>query len=254
MNFQQNDNFFKNSGKKNRPQTYLLPLEKTLATISVINLASSPASQRAPPGFFSLRRARSLRWERPAMLEYEIHPAIGIARVGSSRLATDEGYFIGPEPGVSPPANYRDTTGNLKRQAARFRIFACERDETRKLLRASEISLDSVRSITWTVHLANRKGTARRQYQSGPGFRNGPTQDDLADRELIIDPGPRTVRAPGDRGVFLSHGCHVRTPRGRDRTPIRRWHSTFPSQEAVRLSGELRQKKWPPHVLRFLAI
>ena len=54
--------------------------------------------------------------------EYEIHPAIGIARVGSSRLTTDEGFFLGPEPGVSPPANYRDCEGNLKRQAAGFGI------------------------------------------------------------------------------------------------------------------------------------
>ena len=37
------------------------------------------------------------------MMEYEIHPAIGIARVGSSRLGSDEGFFIGPEPGGSPP-------------------------------------------------------------------------------------------------------------------------------------------------------
>ena len=136
------------------------------------------------------------------MTEYEIHPAIGIARVGSSRLSSDEGFFIGPEPGGSPPAQYRDSAGDLKRQAARFRIFACERDDQRRLLRATEVTLESVRSITWTVHLVNRKGTARRQYQSGPGFRNHWTQDDTIDRELIIDPGPRTVSTPGERGVF----------------------------------------------------
>jgi hypothetical protein len=136
------------------------------------------------------------------MTECEIHPAIGIARVGSSRLTSDEGFFIGPEPGSAPPAHYRDSAGDLKRQAARFRVFACRRDENRKLLEAAELTLDAVRAITWTVHLVNRKGTARRQYQSGPGFRNGPTQDEVADRELVIDPGPRTVRTPGDRGVF----------------------------------------------------
>jgi hypothetical protein len=136
------------------------------------------------------------------MLEYEIHPALGIARVGSSRLDSEEGYFIGPEPDGSPPANYRAPTGDLKRQAARFRVFACRRDEERKLLEATELTLDAVRSITWTVHLVNRKGTARRRYQSGPGFRNGPTQDDVVDRDLIIDPGPRTVSTPGDHRVF----------------------------------------------------
>jgi L-Lysine epsilon oxidase N-terminal/L-lysine epsilon oxidase C-terminal domain len=137
-----------------------------------------------------------------AMTEYEIHPAIGIACVGSSLLTSDEGFFPGPEPGGSPPANYRDCAGNLKRQAARFRVFACRRDENRKLMEAAELTLNAAHSITWTVHLVNRKGTARRQYQSGPGFRNGPTQDEVGDRELVIDPGPRTVRTPGDRGVF----------------------------------------------------
>ena len=136
------------------------------------------------------------------MLEYEIHPAIGIARVGSSRLSSDEGFFIGPEPGGSPPANYRDSAGNLKRQAVRFRVFACRRDEKQRLLEAAELTLNATRSITWTVHLVNRKGTARRQYQSGPGFRNGPTQDDVADCDLIIDPGPRTVSLPGERRKF----------------------------------------------------
>jgi hypothetical protein len=136
------------------------------------------------------------------MTEYEIHPAIGIARVGSSRLITDEGYFIGPEPSGLPPANYRDPAGDLKRQAARFRIFACRRDEKRRLLEAAELTLDAVRSITWTVHLANRKGVARRQYRTKHGFRNGATGRDDQDRTLIIDPGPRSVRAPGDRQVF----------------------------------------------------
>ena len=135
-------------------------------------------------------------------MEYEIHPAIGIARVGSSRLKSDEGFFISPEPGVSPPASYRDSAGNLKRQAAQFRVFACRRDERRKLLDAAELMLDMVRSITWTVQLVNRKGTARRQCHSGPGFRNHATSSDSADRELIIDPGPRTVSKPGETGVF----------------------------------------------------
>jgi hypothetical protein len=49
------------------------------------------------------------------MTEHEIHAAIGIARVGSSQISSDDGFFIGPEPDGSPPANYRDRTGDLKR-------------------------------------------------------------------------------------------------------------------------------------------
>ena len=57
------------------------------------------------------------------MVEYEIHPAIGMARVGSSLLSSEDGFFLGPEPGVPHPANYRDSAGNLRRQAARFRVL-----------------------------------------------------------------------------------------------------------------------------------
>jgi hypothetical protein len=133
---------------------------------------------------------------------YEIHPAIGIARVGSSRSTTDDGFFLGPEPGVSPPAKYRDSAGDLKRQAARFRIFECERDDQKKLLKATELTLDLVDKMTWTVHLVNRKGTARRQYGSGPGFRNHFKSDPVADRDFIIDPGARSVSEPGIRELF----------------------------------------------------
>lgn len=133
---------------------------------------------------------------------YEIHPAIGIARLGSSPIASEEGYFIGPEPGGAPPARYRDSAGFLKRQAARFRLFACRRGDRGELLDAENVTLDAVRRITWTVHLANRKGVARRQYGTGPGFRNRATGDDAADQALIIDPGPRSVGTPGERQVF----------------------------------------------------
>jgi L-Lysine epsilon oxidase N-terminal len=79
------------------------------------------------------------------MITCEIHPAIGIARVGSSHADSDEGFFIGPEPGSSPPPSYRDSAGNLKRQAARFRIFACQRDDNGRLLEANRPALLSLR-------------------------------------------------------------------------------------------------------------
>ncbi len=61
-----------------------------------------------------------------------IHPAIGIARVGNSKEF--DGYFIGPEvpdqPALDwkpdepfPLGKYKDYSGALKRQVARFRIF-----------------------------------------------------------------------------------------------------------------------------------
>lgn len=83
-----------------------------------------------------------------------IFPPIGIARVGN-----DAGFFLGPEiPGVvsAPPGGFRDvTTKRLKRQGARFRLYAY--DETDHLL--GEITAADAQ-ITWKVHLANTKASA----------------------------------------------------------------------------------------------
>ena len=79
-----------------------------------------------------------------------IHPGIGVARVGNS--ATD--YFIGPEvPGpVGPPdGGYKDASGAIKRQVARFRIYG--------LNAAGEVVQEITAAdaeITWHVHVANR--------------------------------------------------------------------------------------------------
>lgn len=80
-----------------------------------------------------------------------IHPAIGIARLGNS--ATD--YFIGPEvaePLPHPPGFYRDGSGALKREAARFRLYGYNANG--EVVR--ELTADDA-EITWSVHLANRK-------------------------------------------------------------------------------------------------
>lgn len=124
----------------------------------------------------------------------KIFPPIGIARVGDS---PDE-FFIGPEaPGVVPVmASYKDRQGRIKRQGARFRIYAFLSDG-----QVEEISADhpDVAEITWTVTLANRKaewfkfagankvadviaGSGER-----PGRRN-PTVPDADRQKLVIGP------------------------------------------------------------------
>jgi L-Lysine epsilon oxidase N-terminal/L-lysine epsilon oxidase C-terminal domain/Iron-containing redox enzyme len=82
----------------------------------------------------------------------EIHPGIGIGRVGNS---PDE-FFIGPEaPGTvaDPGDGFKDREGRIKRQAARFRVYAF--DEQGKVIQ--ELT-SSDATITWTVQLANKKG------------------------------------------------------------------------------------------------
>jgi len=91
---------------------------------------------------------------------YRIHPAIGIARLGNSLgNQVNSHFFYGPEsPNLtSLPSDglYRDDTGALKRQAARFRIYEYDTDEPGDV---KEIQVGgNVTGVEWTVHLANKK-------------------------------------------------------------------------------------------------
>src|ERR1700712_6137636 len=102
---------------------------------------------------------------------YEIHPSVAVARVGNS---TDSFYLAPEEIGGLPlecdaagnglldaqgaPARvrtFKDDTGRMRRQAARFKILAFD-DESPG---GREITLNdpAIASISWTVHLANKK-------------------------------------------------------------------------------------------------
>jgi L-lysine epsilon oxidase-like protein/VWA domain-containing protein len=113
---------------------------------------------------------------------YRIHPAIGIARLGDSPE-----FFVGPErlgQWPEPSGGFKDSQCRVKRQAARFRIFAVEDDDT-----FSEIT-DAEAEITWTVHLANRKAA------------NPARGNDEAAADMTIDPGTRTLTGPDQQALF----------------------------------------------------
>lgn len=114
---------------------------------------------------------------------YKIHPAIGVARVGNS---PDE-FFIGPERMGEQPApqgGFKDAQCRVKRQAARFRIYAHHGNGT-----VEEITKAKA-DITWTVHLANKKAAFGGRGNSGSAS------------DLTIDPGPRTVNGPNQQQLF----------------------------------------------------
>ena len=131
-----------------------------------------------------------------------IHPAIGIARLGDSKLE----YYYAPEvvaPEPKPSAYYRDAEGALKRQAARFRIYGYNaRGEV-----VRELTADSA-DIHWTVHLANKKAQWY-QFQAALDIpdavnmsvprRNG-TVPFAARYSLVIDPGKRTIASKSIAG------------------------------------------------------
>jgi hypothetical protein len=119
-----------------------------------------------------------------------IHPAIGIARLGNSPE-----FFIGPERPLdrTPPAGgYKDAACQVKRQGARFRLFAFDQNGAFvKELTAAD------GPITWTAHLANRKAAAPAFF--APGTRNS----GVADRNsLVIDGGELTLTGPNQTKFF----------------------------------------------------
>lgn len=156
-------------------------------------------------------------------LTYRIHPGLGIARLGDSEHA----YFVGPEaPGWRPPpvGGYKDDLGKVKRQAARFRIFEYGPDG---VARREVTGFEA--SITWMVHLANKKGAWYRFVGRYPWkdpskrvLRNGSIsaaaeQATDPDRriELIVDPGQRSISgfsqpaAPFDTGSFRGRSVYL---------------------------------------------
>jgi hypothetical protein len=135
----------------------------------------------------------------------KIHPAIGIARVGNSPSE----FFVGPEipsDHTIPPGGYKDAQCRVKRQAARFRLFAYDQNGA---LVKEITSADG--PISWTVQLTNKKAATGRN--SG-----------VSATDITIDPGPRTINganqnAKFDTGTFkLPSAGAVTVPLGEIRT------------------------------------
>ncbi|HYL97784.1 MAG TPA: LodA/GoxA family CTQ-dependent oxidase, partial [Blastocatellia bacterium] len=111
---------------------------------------------------------------------YRIHPGIGIARLGNS----PDGFYIAPDkpaamptecdergnPLLSPDGttelpvkNFKDREGRIKRQAARFQIWAYDdkNPDGRPLKLGDQIegggNAGTLIDIEWRVYLANKK-------------------------------------------------------------------------------------------------
>ncbi len=80
-----------------------------------------------------------------------IYPAIGVARVGNSQTE----FFFGPEvihPTSQTPGFYKDSSGALKRQAVRFRIYGYNAAGDV----VAELTANNA-DISWNAHVANLK-------------------------------------------------------------------------------------------------
>ncbi len=143
-----------------------------------------------------------------------IYPAIGIARVGNS----PEEWFLGPEvpePPPQPSSFYRDGSGALKRQAARFRVYGLDA----RGRAVAELTGRGDAEVTWTVHLANTKA-AWYEFQlaldipeaasAPPSYRRNAQVADR--RQLVIDPGPRSIEGADHRAVRFDGGHFMGKP------------------------------------------
>jgi len=155
---------------------------------------------------------------------YRIHPGIGIARLGNSPHA----FCISPEQPAALPIDcdkegnpllssdgktevsitaFKDEKGRLKRQAARFQVWAYDdkNPHGRPLKLGDSIegggNAGELVDIQWRVYLANKKASwyefqqlnGEHGYAPNHPRRNASITDAGARQRLIIDPGPRTV-------------------------------------------------------------
>ena len=164
------------------------------------------------------------------MLVYKIHPAIGVARVGNSLDA----FFVGPEkpgdPGVEIAADGTEAAvgkykaaGQIKRQAARFRVFEYDQDPLTQLLTLKREITSKEAKIEWKVDLVNRKAALDHRPDQGidpqvaPRPRNtgivGAARNGLVIRGLN-DPlptisGENTPALKLDKGKFLGKSVYL---------------------------------------------
>jgi hypothetical protein len=183
-------------------------------------------------------------------MTFKIHPAIGIARVGDS----PDQFYLAPEgrgdlpiqcdlSGVTTPdaqgveptiTTFKDPQGRVKRQAARFRVFAYDEANTQGgelkvgdtitfvRQKSGQVITANLLDITWTVYLANKKASWYRfqeldgehGYTSDHPLRNPEITDNEARRRLIIDPGPQSVSflSEKQRRAQFAAGKNLRSP------------------------------------------
>ena len=143
-------------------------------------------------------------------------PIEGEKYTGGIPLSPDTGEPI-------KSSEIRDSHGGLVRQGARFKIYAYDSAQADKypngggeeVTLGSKIGGKTVKDIFWTVHLANKKANAYvlenpelgdrdlliHGYENGnlpplrnPGIGSGIANDTTRLKQLVIDPGPRTIQ------------------------------------------------------------
>lgn len=136
----------------------------------------------------------------------KIHPGIGMARVGNS----ESEFYIGPEYANAPPPEFgltRDSSGAIKRQAARFRVYGYNKNGVTIAELTPEIA-----DIKWSVELANKKSSwyvfdsAMDQPKARSVSRRNPLITGEQRKELEIKPSIKTISGTDSDGVQFDDG------------------------------------------------
>ena len=140
-------------------------------------------------------------------MAFRIYPSIGIARLGNDLTQ----FFVGPEipghPGFdvdadgneTPVKQYKVDEDQVKRQAARFRLFEVDGAGAPR-----PAQLPAGATVEWTVHLVNKKAAVERPDRPP---KNPLRPKLIADpAAVLIDPGPRTLAGAGASVVKFDTG------------------------------------------------
>lgn len=133
------------------------------------------------------------------MPRFRIFPPISIARIGE-----DEDFFLGPEiPGggagelqpdgtTKPVSRFKDATRKMvRKQGARFHIFESDDGVVWR-----PANLPPAATVTWTVHLLNKKSAVTRPADGNAPIVPTRPQVPTANQSLVIDGGQRQVSGP----------------------------------------------------------
>lgn len=133
----------------------------------------------------------------------EIHPAIGVGRLGNA----ENDYLLTPQvpnPVPKSPNSYRDEMGAIKREAVQFRIYGY--DANGEVV--AELTADNA-EIEWQAHIANLK-SAWYEFSGALDLpqakdlqmpqRNPNVVDPDARAALVIDPGKRQISGKNQQG------------------------------------------------------
>jgi len=163
------------------------------------------------------------------VIEYRIHPSVGVARVGNSTKfylppttvggrPTECDQLFGDEIDGDKPKyvkKFKDEHKKMKRQAAKFTVYKHDTDNNSVEL-VDLTNQNEIKGVKWMVHIANKKAAwyhfdlfkgdllidPENTYENRNAEKRNPDVEDEKRQKLIIDFGPRTMTSPKSRKPF----------------------------------------------------